>query len=510
MRAGGVTGPSAGRILASVSRQSDARGRDTSRCGAGAWRVPVLGAWLAAAALLGGCHNFQALPDGLSVAAPARGAAEVRFVADRTWVDGDGVRHVDQAIFDAAFALIDGARQLIVADMFLFNDWQGPVPETTRALSGELTERLIAARRAHPGIEIVVITDPVNTLYGGIEAPHFEALRAAGVRVVVTDLTELRDSNVLYSPFWRVFFQPFGNARGRLLPNPIGPGRVSLRTYLALLNFKANHRKTLVADRDGALVGLVSSANPHDASSAHRNAAIIFDGPAARDLLQTENAVLAFSGAEPVDLSRWTLAAPAVLDAPVTVQVVTEGAIEAAVLAALERAGMGDRIDLMMFYLSDRDVIDALLAAQARGATLRVLLDPNKDAFGREKNGVPNRPVARRLRDAGIDVRWCDSHGEQCHAKMLLVRDGGGATTLISGSANFTRRNLDDFNLETDVVVKGDRAAPPLAAARRYFDGMWANRDGRHYSTGYEAYREDGLWHRFLYCWMESTGMSSF
>ncbi len=53
-----------------------------------------------------------------------------------------------------------------------------------------------------------------------------------------------------------------------------------------------------------------------------------------------------------------------------------------------------NRSDLVMFYLSERQIIKSLLAAHRRGVKMRVLLDANKDAFGLEKNGVPNRPVA--------------------------------------------------------------------------------------------------------------------
>ena len=65
-----------------------------------------------------------------------------------------------------------------------------------------------------------------------------------------------------------------------------------------------------------------------------------------------------------------------------------------------------------------------------RGATLRVILDPNRDAFGREKNGIPNRQAAWDLHEAGIPVRWCATEGadageiflEQCGKLNLLAR----------------------------------------------------------------------------------------
>lgn len=457
---------------------------------------------------LGGCHSLKPVPKGISFAGAEQPAYDIAFVADRTWIDQKGQRHVAQEVFDEMFSLIDGARRLVVLDMFLYNDWQGSVPETTRALSSELTKRLLYAREAYPAMRIVVMTDPVNTLYGGLGSMQFESLGAAGVTVVQTDLNRLRDSNTFYSPFWRLLFKPFGNDQGGLLPNPIGPGRVSVRTYMKLINFKANHRKTLIVDQGDHLVGFVSSANPHDGSSAHRNAAIRFAGPAVTDLLRSENAVLAMSEIDPV-IFPVDKAAPVVPES-VTVQVVTESKIQDAILASLNAAQPGDRVDLMMFYLSDRHVLRALLDAHDRGVVTRIMLDPNKDAFGREKNGVPNRPAARKLHRRGIDIRWCDSHGEQCHAKMMLVTLGDQTKTLISGSANFTRRNLDNFNLETDVVLRGPSDALVMLHAQKYFDEMWNNDDGRLYSTDYAAYRDNSLWHRFLSWIMESSGMSSF
>ncbi len=459
---------------------------------------------------LGGCHSLKGMPAGTSFAGTEQVAHDVAFIADRTWIDENGERQVDQEVFDEMFRLIDGARKIIVLDMFLYNDWQGPVPETTRALSGELTTRLLKAQSTHSDLQIVVITDPVNTLYRGLTSEQFDSLRAAGIQVVQTDLNKLRDSNTFYSPVWRLLFKPFGNGPGRLLPNPIGPGRVSVRTYMKLINFKANHRKTLVVDQEEKLVGFVSSANPHDGSSAHRNVAFRFSGPAVEDLLKTENAVLELSGVGAVDIPPIVKDESAETDTSLSLQIVTEKKIKDAILQSMGSAEQGDRIDLMMFYLSDRDIVRGLMAAHDRGVEIRVMLDPNKDAFGREKNGVPNRPIAHKLVHHGINVRWCDSHGEQCHAKMILVRSRDESATLISGSANFTRRNLNDFNLETDVVLRGPISADVLMQAHTYFDEMWLNLGGRHNSTDYEAYRDDSVWRRFLGWFMETSGISSF
>ena len=449
----------------------------------------------------------RSLPDGLSYSGGVHDATRVDYLADKTWTDDSGERHVEQEIFDAVFDMIARARRLIVLDMFLYNDFQAKKPETTRRLSSELTAALVKQVETHPEIRVVVITDPINTLYGSYESPDFARLAAAGGRVVITDLTRLRDSNPLYSFVWRTLLRPLGNSgRGRL-PNPFDRrGRATLRSYLEMLNFKANHRKLVVADDADELVGLVTSANPHDASSAHANVAVRFTGAAVENLLQTEIAILQLSGADPQ--------LPA-LEAPcqspgMTVQVLTERAIKTAALELIASAAKDEHLDLATFYLSDRDVIAELKRAKARGVCLRVLLDPNKDAFGHSKFGIPNRSVAAELVRAGIEVRWSHTHGEQCHVKMLCKLAGNGDGSLLLGSANLTRRNLDDFNLETNVLVRGPGATGFVRKVQAHFDLLWYNEPGRTFTVPYEHYRNESIVKTLLYRFMEATGFCTF
>ena len=105
--------------------------------------------------ILAGCHSFKSLPEGISYQGKHRAAEEVEFLADSTWVDKDGQRQVEQSVFDDLFQIIAGAEKLIVLDMFLYNDFQGPVPETTRALSSELTQALVARKAQVPDINIL-------------------------------------------------------------------------------------------------------------------------------------------------------------------------------------------------------------------------------------------------------------------------------------------------------------------------------------------------------------------
>lgn len=462
----------------------------------------------------GGCYYAESpLPHGLDCRSEALPASEVRFLCDQTGLDGTGKRVSDQQIFDAVFAMIGHAQYLVVVDMFLFNEFPGKGPAPYRRLCSELTDALIARKQAAPSLRAVLITDPVNTVYGGLEAPHLARLRQAGVEVVITRLDQLRDSNPAWSSVWRVLFWPWGNStKGGWVANPFDSGDVTLRSWMALLNFKANHRKVVITDADDGLHALVTSANPHDGSSAHTNVALLFNGPAAWAALATEQAVLDFSMDRPIRLDGGLFTPPACRTAAdsVRVQILTEEAVAGAAETLIGSAQKDDHLDVVMFYLADRTIIHALKDAARRGATLRVTLDPNKDAFGREKNGMPNRQAAHELVAAGVPVRWALTHGEQMHAKMLLVRRSDGTAELLLGSANFTRRNVRNYNLETDVRVSGRSETPALADASAFADRLWTNTGGRTFTTPYETFRDDSSWRTFLYRVQEATGLCTW
>lgn len=456
-------------------------------------------------------HSVKPLPPGLNFDGPLRPVSDVRFLSDTSYIGTDDQRHLEQSIFDEVFAMIEAAERFVLIDMFLFNDFQGEVREEHRALSAELTERLIAQKQRFPELEAHLITDPINTVYGGQRARHLERLEQAGITVTLTRLEALRDSNPAYSSIWRTFISHFGTSTGDRLASPLGDGRISLRSFLILPNFKANHRKVIIADQGGGndYAALVTSANPHDGSSAHGNVALRFSGPAVQDLLTSEQAVLAFSGGPAAQSTVSTGAPNDTTDAGL--RVVTEFAIKHALLETINGVNAGDQLDIAVFYLSDRDIVNALLAAHDRQAQLRLLLDANKDAFGREKNGIPNRQTALELHRAGIPVRWCETRGEQCHSKFMLARRADGEARLIVGSANFTRRNLNNLNLETNVVVTGRTAElTALADAADWFELRWSNTDDKRFSVDYETYADNRVWPQLLYRFMEASGISTF
>jgi len=262
-------------------------------------------------------------------------------------------------------------------------------------------------------------------------------------------------------------------------------------------------------------VGIISSGNPHDASSAHSNVALELRGEALRPLLRSELAIAGFSGWKNDALPAAIRTSPAAVASTADTQVslVTEGAIRDALVAAIDAAGATHSIDIAIFYLSDRPVIEALLAAARRGAAIRLVLDPNKDAFGFEKSGLPNRQVASELvaaSDGAIKLRWYRTHGEQFHAKLAAIRDPS-RLWLTLGSANFTRRNLGDYNLEANVIVTAPLGGELDRATSLWFETMWNNRPGGvEYTADTDLYADPSQGRYWLYRLMESTGLSTF
>jgi hypothetical protein len=367
---------------------------------------------------------------------------------------------------------------------------------------------------------VLVITDPINDVYGALPSRGLAALRGVGIDVVNADLDSLRDSNFIYSAFWRMTTKWWlGDGRGEgTLPNPLdaGPDRVTFGAWARLLNFKADHRKVILADNGrGGLTGIVTSANPHDASSLHSNVGIKVSGAALLPLLESELAIArdgGWVGDWPMpDLTGGVAPSP---ETTAQVQVLTEGEIRSAILRNMDATRAGDSIDVAMFYLSERSVIRALIAAAKRGVVVRVILDPNKDAFGRTKNGIPNRSVATELgaaSEGAIKVRWFRTHGEQFHSKLVAIRTANEFWFTL-GSANLTRRNLDDFNLEANVAASAPLQSDLAMQVSGWFESLWTNRGPPEleYTAEFGAFADPAQGTYWLYRIMESTGLSTF
>lgn len=482
------------------------------------------------------------LPPGTDLRSPGFGYESSRLLIDRTSWDEAAQRPViEHEIFETILGEIEAAETFLIVDFFLWNPWKGAVEASgeLRPLAEELADALIRKRIQNPDMPVLVITDPINRIYGDHAPGFFDRMAGAGIPVVFTDLTQLPDSNRVYAPqawFWSQYL-PSGDAVNdeRLVPNPFDDegAKLTLAQLGRLLYFKANHRKVLVS---GYLASpprvIVGSFNPADGSAHHSNVAALVDGAVAIYAAHSELSVAEWSSADPGQVhggrnreAAETILAirsrlpdaeslPEVDDAAASVAWLSEGAVQEALEAQLNQATQGSRIDAAIFYFSARRIVEAFKAAIGRGAHVRVLMDANRDAFGREKNGIPNRTVAAELMalaDEGgkVEVRWAATHGEQYHAKVLRIV-GEGQNVLCLGSANWTRRNLGNLNLEANLLFKND---PELGAQfDAYFESLWTNAEYEA-TLPYPDWAETGWslrWKTWLYRFQEWSGASTF
>lgn len=478
----------------------------------------VLGA-IVVASLYG---TFKPLKKGISYEGEIYHNSKVEFLYDLTYEQEGMIVH-QQNIFKKILQMIDEAENFIIIDMFLFND-QYEQKEEFPSIAASLTRHLINKKTQNPEIKVYFITDEINTFYGAYSSKHLTELQKNGVEVVITNLDSLRDSNPLYSGIWTTFIRWWGTEGKGWLPNAFSSTapKVTARSYLKLLNFKANHRKVVLTEKRA----MVTSANPHDASAFHSNIAFVVEGEILKDILASEQAVAAFSGqelavdfaekeeekyAEMYAIAQEAIKSPTAVDtAKLEVCVLTESKIKKHLLEELKMTSQGDLIWMGMFYLADRQVIRELVQASQRGVEIRLVLDANKDAFGLEKNGIPNRPVANELyheSEKKIKIKWYKTHGEQYHTKLVMLK-GRGKSVILGGSANLTRRNIGDYNLETDLKISASNDSKLVKEIENYFNKIWNNKKGV-YTVDLEEYRETSLWKKFLYLFQEWTGLST-
>jgi phosphatidylserine/phosphatidylglycerophosphate/cardiolipin synthase-like enzyme len=252
-------------------------------------------------------------------------------------------------------------------------------------------------------------------------------------------------------------------------------------------NFKADQRQLMVADDgSGGWAAMIAPA---------ASAGLILRGPLSRAMIASELQIATWSADD--DRLPLALQMEGRGVGSIDARFLTEGAIETALLDTIAAAGSGDEISIAVDNLSDRRLITAALRAAARGARLRVLL-------GRHR--VPNQVVAGELKEDGggrIEVRWYPIEPGAPHPKLLVVRHGTDLWMNL-GSANFTRRNLDDLNLEAGVELRMPARAAPARAVSDYFAKVWSGAS----ADGDKAHESAAAYWRYRFA--EATGLSSF
>jgi hypothetical protein len=363
---------------------------------------------------------------------------------------------------------IDHAEQMIVLD-------RSPVAD-------ELAQRLLARKHLRPNLKIVLVTDPGNQAFGGTPAQILTSLEETGIIVARVRLDRLRDSNPLYSGLWRLVFgwwsDPFDEA----------PGQITPTAWARMQNSKADQRQLLVADDgSGGWTAIIGSTGAP--------ASLVLRGSLARAMLASELQIAAWSTDDDRLPSAPPMAARGV--GSIDARFLTEGGIQTALLDAIAAAGSGDEICLAVQNLSDRTLIAAALRAAARGARLRVLL---------ARNQIPNQVVADELkRDGGgrVEVRWKPIETAMSNPKLLVVRHRNDLWMSWS-SANYTRRNLGDLNLEAGVELRMPARSAAARAVTDYFAEAWSK------AIADPDIADESITAYWRYRFAEATGLWSF
>ena len=251
------------------------------------------------------------------------------------------------------------------------------------------------------------------------------------------------------------------------------------------------------------------SANPHKEGSRHSNIAFETSGEIMQDIFKGEQDIAKFSKETIPDHELKIVPAE---NGIYSVQYLTEGKIGKGVTDEIKNAVFGDKILIAQFYLADRIVVREILNATKRGVNFDIIL--NNSITSNQSGGIPNKTAADEImkkssKNPGIiTLRWYNNGEEQFHTKLMLVKKSDYLVAF-GGSGNFTRRNLRDFNLESELKVIAPYDSEFSNEVLTYFDRLWTNKDGD-FTLDYDmANKESGL-NNFLYKIIEKTGFSAF
>lgn len=444
-------------------------------------------------------------PKGTSHSGQYHEVENLKIIYDLSY-QSKGQTKREHNILNETLEVIANADEYLILDLFLFNDEYNEENITYPNSVEKITDALIAKKTDEPQMPIIFITDPINNFYGAYEQKHITRLKDSGIQVVITDLNKMKDSNTLFSGYYRCYMQWIPTRGGGWITNFFDKNaeKVNLRSILKLANLKANHRKVVLSEKEA----IVSSANPHDASSYHSNIAVRFSGNAIEDLMQTELAVISFSGGTLPDITYKKQQ----ISGSNSIRIITEREIFNALADNINRTQKGDEIWIGIFYISDFDILSYLGEASDRGVDVKIIADPNKDAFGIKKNGSPNRSALCSLakKHKNLQVRWYATNGEQYHVKAALFNyNADKKSHIILGSANFTRRNLKGYNLETDVEIVTPIQSTHALEMKKYFNKLWTNQGGT-YTVPINTYYEDSMLHNIMWRLQEISGLCSW
>jgi hypothetical protein len=471
------------------------------------------------------------LPPGLHIVDSWQSiaASDVRFIHDLSAADASGAPLHERQIDAEMLRMIDHAHDIVLIDTGVFGDLPAAGPGAPRlrsapTIAAALTEALMKARHEQPELQILLLVDPAS-IDMNVGPSLIDRLREVGIDVVAVDVSRLRVADAPFFALWQLCCGWWSHGKGSgSWPNPIrvGPASIAFGLWGRTPGYQRSHRQLIIAD-DGAgrLDGFVFSRPLNAEAALHSATGLRMSDAALESSLESEFAIAQFSGwtgggamqARSRHLAERQRQGISPLPATEAARsrVLSESLIGDSLVALIDATGQHDSIDIAALYVSQRELIRALLDAARRGVAIRVLLDPGKDGYGYDRSGLPNRVVASELvaaSDGAVRVRWYRTHGEQFSPSFVLIR-GEKHAWLGVGTAELCRRDLDDFDLAAMFLAELPINAAASADAMTWFDTLWFNRasGGVEYSSDADVYADASQLRYWQYRLAEASGM---
>ena len=517
------------------------------------------------------CSTIKNPPLGINYESPIRKTENAEFHYDLTYLDKDGNIQYDRNLWNATLKVVDNAKDYLVIEMFLFNDLYNKDKEHFPEFAKEYTEKLVKKQQENPNLKVYILADENNNFYGAFEHPFITSMKNAGINVIIVDIFKLKDTFPWYSPIWRTFIKPMGNPQNKgWITNFYGDmwPKLTIRNLLRALNVKADHKKVFLNEKEV----VASSANIHDPSYFHENIAIYTDGPIVKDVLHDLQLVAKFSDSEiNVDGSDKETKNETKMDSvdktkiredtinirnledknnkiakldenigdfqrneqdekesfsfnsgkneitdtegkTYKIQYLSEGAIGKHLDADIDSLKSGDELLMGMYFLADRGVIDRLIKAANRGVKIRIIFDRSRDAFGMSTNGLPNKPVSKKLKrktKGKIEIKWYFTNNEQYHTKITLMKKTDGSVIINAGSANLIKKNIRGYIMDSNFRILTTQDSKISKDVYTYFDRLWENKDGL-FTINFDDEPTTSGFSDFMYKILDTTQLGSF
>jgi cardiolipin synthase A/B len=315
----------------------------------------------------------------------------------------------------------------------------------------ELLKRKLAA-----GVEVRVIVDSFGSRPYEQAREMFTGLAAAGAQIVVNDVFPL-DRDGLYPDGLELDWRQ----------DEVG---------------RADHRKLYVIDGQTAWIG-GAGIEDHFRDGGFHDMMVRVTGDVVR---QAQAAFLTsfrgFGGPLPAGLGSYFPSPEDPGMTPIVLAQVIPGGHVAASQAVREQIdGARERLDLMNPYLTDRDVLERILAAARRGSRTRIVVSETS-------NNAPATAALKHwygdLIEAGVEI-W-ELPGTVVHAKVVVADDVVSFGTLnldawalyrdseimmIARSAE-TAALVEERLFEPD-IARSKRGEPPSGARERLESWLW-------------------------------------